>query len=147
MAKELDALLARFAEHRSLNGLNSDIGGRYSILIDNDLEVALFQSGDRLYIEAALESLPADTYKVEQLLRHYLQLQLVRSPNKLETVSLEPDSDRLILFRQLSIKALSLDAFEQVLEEFANSLDFWILNNTTSATHLPAPASMQILFP
>ncbi|NJN47797.1 MAG: type III secretion system chaperone, partial [Candidatus Competibacteraceae bacterium] len=68
MAGELDMLAAQFAERRQLNQPQRDEQGRYYFLFDGSLEVALFQTGDRVYLEGRLEPIPADNLQAEAVL-------------------------------------------------------------------------------
>ena len=147
MAGELDLLLARFAEHRGLARPRADAGGRYYMLLDGDLEVAVLQGGDRIYLEGRLEPVPADRRKAEELLGHHLRLHLARLREKHEVLSLEPEGDDLVLFRQLPAHALTLREFERALEDFANGLEFWSDRALGPQRTLVPPPEMQMLFP
>ena len=147
MAGELDTLLAQFTERHGLTKAQIDDSGRYFMLLDGDLEVTVFQGGDRIYLEGHLESLPADQRKAEELLGHYLRLHLARLRSKQEVLSLEPGSDELVLFRQLPARSLTITEFEQALEDFANSLEIWINTVAEPAHTLAPPPSIQMLFP
>ena len=147
MAGELDNLLTQFAERNSLAKPQADASGRYFLLLDGDLEVAVLQGGDCIYLEGRLEPLPADARKAEALLSHRLRLHLARLRDKHEVLSLEADSEDFVLFRQLSVRYLSINDFEQALEDFANSLEFWISRGSESAPLQAPPPTMQMLFP
>ena len=147
MAGELDTIMTQFAERHDLKQLQADGGGRYFILLDGDLEIALLQGGDRIYLEGRLEQVPSDERKAEELLSQYLRLNLAQLQDKQEVLSLEPDSDELVLFRQLPARALSIAEFEKALEEFANGLEYWTSGVTAPVRPLAPPPMMQMLFP
>ena len=147
MAGELDTVLTQFAERHGLAKLRADASGRYFMLVDGDLEIALLQGGDRIYLEGRLEQLPSDQRKAEELLSHYLRLNLARLQDQQEVLCLEPDGDELVLFRQLPARALTINGFEQALEDFANGLEYWSSGATAADRPLAPPPTMQMLFP
>lgn len=147
MAGELDTVLARFAERHGLAKPQADANGRYFLLLDGELEVALLQGGDRIYLEGRLEPLPSDERKAEELLGRYLRLHLARLRDHQEVLGLEPDGARLVVFRQLSARALTVTEFEQALGDFANNLEFWTSRVAEPARTWGPPPAMHMLFP
>lgn len=147
MVGELDTLLTQFAERHDLAKPRADANGRYFLLLDGELEIALLQGGDRIYLEGRLEPLPADERKAEELLGRYLRLHLARLRNHQEVLSLESDGDHLVVFRQLPARALTMTEFEQALGDFTNNLEFWTNNAADPVrTWVPLP-TMHMLFP
>lgn len=147
MAGELDTLLTQFAERHDLAKLRADANGRYFLLLDGETEVVLLQGGDRIYLEGRLEPLPSDERKAEELLGHYLRLHLARLLDHQEVLSLEPDGNHLVVFRQLPARALTMTEFEQALGDFANNLEFWTSNAVEPERAWAPPPTMHMLFP
>ncbi|MEZ5581692.1 MAG: CesT family type III secretion system chaperone [Candidatus Competibacteraceae bacterium] len=147
MAGELDKLAAQFAERRQLNEPHRDEQGRYYFLFDGSLEVALFQTGDRIYLEGRLAPIPADNLQAEAVLTRNLKRHLARLRDKQEVLSMDPEDGRLVLFRQLSARSLSILDFEQAMESFVNGLAFWSEDAGSRPQAAVPPPPMHMLFP
>jgi hypothetical protein len=147
MAGELDTLAAQFAERRQLNQPQRVEQGRYYFLFDGSLEVALFQTGDRIYLEGRLEAIPADNLQAEAVLTRNLKRHLARLQDKQEVLSMDPEDGRLVLFRQLPARSLSILDFEQAMEAFVNGLAFWSEDTGGRPQAATQPPPMHMLFP
>ena len=149
VAGELQQLLSQFAKRYQFATPQLGGDGRCALLLDGDLEVMVLQGGNRIYLEAQVLTLPTDQRQVEELLVQCLHLHLTRLQDKQEVLSVDPEGNDLVLFRPLPALGLTLVDFEQALESFVNSLEFWTANTSgtvASWTAVPLPAS-QILFP
>ena len=144
MNGELDSLAAQFAARHDLQPPSRDEEGRYHFLIDGDLEIALFQHGHKIVLEAQLQPLPGGRNEVGPFLEQSLRRHLGRLRDHQEVLSLDPDDDRLVLFRQLSAPGLSVVDLDQAIGDFANGLAFW--QHVSRAPDRPARLPMQQIF-
>ncbi len=147
MAGELESLLSVFTQQRGMVKPGSDEHGRYYFLFDGDLEVCLFQTGERIYMEGDIGALPPDPVRTEAFLRGRLRRNLARLGDRHEVLSIDPDSDRLVLFRQLPARKLSNLDFDRAMEDFVNALTFWDTETETVSREAVAPPPMRMLFP
>lgn len=125
MAGELDMLMKQFTDRHRLSDPRRDEEGRYFLLFDGTLEVALFQTGERIYLEAPVVMLPTDKQEAELFLKKCLNKQLVRIPKGEGGLAMHPQEERLIFYRQISARFLAFLDFEQAIEHFVNGLEFW----------------------
>jgi len=144
MDGELDSLAGQFAARHDLQAPSRDEHGRYHFLIDGELEIALFQHGNQILIEGQLQPLPDGRNEAGALLEQSLRRHLGRLRDHQEVLSLDPDDDRLVLFRQLGARGLSLADFDQAIGDFANGLAFW--QQVSRAPARPARLPMQQIF-
>ncbi len=147
MARELDALVSEFVARREVNQPDRDEQGRYFFVFDEELEVALFQSGDQVFLEGRIGEIPQDRNRAEQLLERSLHKHLVRLRDKREVLSIDPEDGHLVLFRQLPARLLDIIALEKALGEFTNGLEFWTSQFLQSPKPVMAPPPMHMLFP
>jgi len=146
MARELDSLIARFAELRGLPVPRLDQHGRYHFVLDGQLEIGLFQNGNWVFLEGKLDPIPESRAEVGRVLAHSLRRHLGRLRNHLEVLCVDPDEGCLVLYRQLSAQGLRIDELESAMGELANGLAFWLQASGDSRRPAPPPP-MQMLFP
>jgi len=147
MAKELDALMSEFTSRQRLNQPERDDQGRYFFVFDGDLEISLFQSGDRIFVEGYIGELPQERDSAEALLERMLHRHLARLRDKHEVLSINPEDGQLVLFRQLSARILDIRDLEKVLGEFINGLEFCSNEFLQVPKQTTAPPPMHMLFP
>jgi hypothetical protein len=148
MAGELDRLVNQFAQQRRLNSPRHDGQDRYFMLVDDDIEIALFQSGESIYLEGQLEAIPADRQQAEDLLERTLRLHLARLQEHQEVICIDSQENSLVLFRLLPARLLRLADLEKALEAFVNALEFWTGEiSQPPARTLAPPPQMRMLFP
>lgn len=146
MNRELEKLLNPFAAHWGLSELTPDQQGRYSVVLDGHLRIALFQTGPHIYLEARPGALAADARQVAEQLSHLLRKQLAGMEQHEEVLSLDPTTDEVLLFRRMPAQTLSLDQLEKALETFSNRLEFW-RRELSWGSSPPASLPMHIVFP
>lgn len=125
MAGELEKLLRQFAARWGLQVPRTDDQGYYFFVLDGCLRITLFQIGHQIYLEGRPGALPTDPRQAEDRLGEILCKHLAALEKQEETLSLDPASDDLLLFRCLPVRTLSLDDLEKAIEAFANRLEFW----------------------
>jgi hypothetical protein len=143
---ERDDLLARLGERWGL--LATNVNGRdlYQLEIDGRFDVALFQTGGTVMIEASLGPLPSGDDRAWDRLLELLGTYLGELRTREEVLSLTLDSRDLILFRRLSRSGLTLDRLEVALEAFVNQLELWT-ERLTEEPRMKTPAMPYFLFP
>lgn len=147
MVTEIETLWLEFAARRSLGEIPPDISGRYLLVLDDALRIAIFQSGPSLYLDATLGTLPPANSIPDPLI-DLLRVSLAGFTHHDEVLALDPDGDTLRLYRRLSVASLTLDSFELALESLANRLEHWSrVLSQASISRNSSPISMQILFP
>lgn len=105
-----------------------DDKGRYAIIFDKNLKVEFFnknQSKDFFYIYSLIEEPLKNGKEETDLLKLMLQWNFARLREQKETLALEPDRDRLILFKEIAYSELSDTPITKHLEDFLNNLTFW----------------------
>lgn len=150
MANELDTLLRIWGARRDVATVAADADpfGRRYLTFDGEHEIACFQTGTDLVLEAEIGALPARRDEAEAVLERHLNTQLARAYRSSEVLSLAPDSGRLVLFRTLDARATELAAFDSALSSFVNAQAFWSAEHRSSAV-APRAASpvAQFLYP
>jgi hypothetical protein len=148
MAKEIERLIVELAQRRGFAAPRPDEVGCYFLLLDGSLEVRLFQTGDTLLLEAQVGPIPSDDENAEEVLVRVLRRQLARSGNKAESLSLDPESGDLILYRALPARLTALADLQKAIGDFANALEYWSkqLAGTPPAPGY-APPRATMLFP
>lgn len=146
MAGELERLLEQFAARWTFDTPSPDEQDRYSLVLDGNLRITLFQSGDQIYLEGHPGSLPEDSRQAEERLGDILRKHLAGLEKQEEVLSLAPASDDLLLFRRLPARTLNLADLEKALEAFSNRLEFWAYELAGGLSNR-APLPMHILFP
>jgi hypothetical protein len=166
MTNELTALMEALAARRGWPA-PQPAAGRYDLVIDLELELSLFQVDGDLYVEGQVMTLPRSGPEREALLRKLLGLQVARSRDHAEVLTLseqpagsnEPPGGPpgqtvqpreiagLVIYRRLPVAGLSLAAFEEALGAFANALSFWIRAAAQTPAPLAPPPGATMLFP
>ena len=127
MAGELQSLVSNFSRQRGLPLPPAEADGSVRFTLDLQLEVSLVQIGYQLLVEGRLCSLPESSDRAEELLARCLRQQLGRVRDYSEAVAMDPESSALVLYRRVDARSLDDGGFENLLSEFANSLEFWRL--------------------
>ncbi len=146
MAGELENLLKQFVGRWSLDELRPDEQSRYSLVLDGHLRITLFQTGHQIYLEGHPGALTEDARQTGEQLREILRKHLAGLEKHEEVLSLDPDSDGVVLFRYLSARTLDLADLEKAIEAFSNQLEFWMRELSAGPARL-APLPMHIVFP
>ena len=148
MARALNDLVGTWGETRGLSP-RADDDGRHFFVFDGDYEIALSQIGPRLNIEAELCAVPRQRQQAEALLEDLLSLQLAKAGDSVETLAIDPDSDKLVLYREVPIADLTDRAFADVLAEFVNALAVWSKKTESGQADAASapPAQIQIMYP
>ncbi|MCP5306228.1 MAG: type III secretion system chaperone [Chromatiaceae bacterium] len=147
MAAELDTLLADFARRRNLVLSDNDESGRVDLLFDGDLEIALFQAGDKVYLQGRIVELPSSAVEREDVMDNCLRKHLGQQGTRQEVLCLEPDGAALMMYRMLPARSLDAVGFERALGEFANALDHWMAETGAENRVAYSPSTMRMLFP
>lgn len=146
MAGELENLLRQFARRWSLDDPKPDERGQYFFVLDGNLRITLFQTGNQIYLEGRPGALPEqDPRRTDELLGEILRKHLVGLEKNEEVLSLDSAGDELVLFRHLPSQMLSLADLEIALETFSNRLEFWMRQLSGTQPRFTPP--MHIVFP
>lgn len=148
MPNHLENLLQQFAARRGIASLEPEQKQRYLLVLDGSLQVSLFQNGACIYLEGSAGVLSDDPRQSQAMLEAILAKTLVHIGTYEATLSLEPDSSNLVLFRRLNADETGVEDLEQALEEFANQLEFWRKSHTARTIHqAPAAPLPYFIFP
>lgn len=129
---------------------NSD--GRFSITFDDKYEVLFFQEKnekDGIYLSGFIASNPLDpTPENTDLLKYILQVNFARQKESNETLTWDPTSNKLMLYKKVYFKDLSEKPIIEHLEEFLNNQQMWtdIVKNGPNASQASS-SPFSIKFP
>lgn len=147
MANELDRLLTELARDLGLAAPEMDGSGRTHFLVDGALEISLFQTGDRIYLEGRIQELPVEPAEREAMLASLLRRHLARQVRWHEVLCLDPESSSLMLYRALPARTLDAAGFRRTLGELTNALDYWSAETETGGREALSQPPMRMLFP
>ena len=112
-----------------------------------DLEIALFQAGDKVYLQGRIVELPSSAVEREDVMDNCLRKHLGQQGTRQEVLCLEPDGAALMMYRMLPARSLDAVGFERALGEFANALDHWMAETGAENRVAYSPSTMRMLFP
>ena len=117
-------LLSELARQLNLDSLEPDGDGCCLLRFDDGLEVELQQlDSSHVLLRSSLDEPPEADFEAEEFFQTLLQRNLPRVHEQREVLTLDPDTDRVMLYRVERIGSLA--AFVTVLEEFLNSVETW----------------------
>ncbi len=145
MASELDPLVTQFAAGHGLGAPAPDDDGAYHFVID-DLELALFQHGDQILLEGRLGKVAGNRGEARQMLQQCLRRQLGRLRDHPEVLTLDDETDELLLFLRLPARETRAADLDSAVGAFANSLEFWH-QSASCPTRRDAPLRKQVFRP
>lgn len=105
-----------------------DEDGVYRLIFDNSLEVEIFKGEAAQIIVSSplLKELPEDEAARQELLAKYLRLNFAALKKEQEDVlSLDPDTNHLVLYRKINTQHLYPDEFVKIVESHLNNLELW----------------------
>jgi hypothetical protein len=138
-----DQLIGVFAERRGLRGVLPDASGAYVFTFDESFEVAMqARSRTQAVLSAELAPLPADPDDAEERLRKALRVGLARMRERPEVLTVA--GNRLLVYLPLTFPDLDVEAFEEVVETFLQSLEDW---KSALAEAPRPPAAFTMLYP
>ncbi|MEM9618000.1 MAG: CesT family type III secretion system chaperone [Pseudomonadota bacterium] len=136
MHSELKELLEKWAALSGLVDFAANADGSYSLLFDGEYEVRLSQTLRVIRLEADLGELAKDRTAASAVLDELMLLQLAGGQSAAETLSIDDETGRLILFNCFQANRLTAQLFASALSQFVNAQEFW----TRQLHELRAPA-------
>ncbi len=144
---KFEELIRAFTERLNIDLPPRREDGSYQFFVDSRFTVTcLPASGNTLIITAELTDLPQDEWQKKEFLLDILKVNLARMYFQNETLSIDPETKKLILFNRISLANLSVDHFITFFEQFLDTLEFW-LNYTTQQEKRPATENIIMFFP
>ena len=126
MAKDLEYFLQEWGARTRAVDLAKGVGGEYFLLFDHEYEVRLSQIMRTIRIEADLGKLSDDRAVVSATFNELMSLQLACSHDASEVLSLDDETDHLILFEILHADRIDTNLFSNALSQFVNGQEFWM---------------------
>jgi len=103
--------------------------GEYVWTFDEGLTVRFIPGGkETLILHGGVAKVPGDEREADELLKGMLKLNLARMKKQKEVLSLDRESGEVILYLKVPTTDLSAEDFEEVMEGFLNTLEYWSKN-------------------
>ena len=122
---KLETILLQWTQRRDIPLSDKNDDGSYYLLFDQEYEVLFIQIGSIVRLETELGLLPDAQAMAEPLLDLLMKLQLIRTRENAEILSLDPELESIVLHRCMDAGALDLTTFDRALGEFVNAAAFW----------------------
>ncbi len=130
-------LIHGFAERNGLGVIEPETDGSYRFVFDDNLPLQCIRASDELIVQSFLGALPADDQQACEEALRLLKINLAQIGSQQAILSLDPDSGELVLFTKLRMRGVSVVQFEEALEDYVNSLEFWVKTVSTQPSHRP----------
>jgi hypothetical protein len=140
---ELEQLMQSLAERLNLDPPEPYGKDEYRYTFDEDLTVRCLTGGkETVILCGAVAAVPGDEREADELLKRMLKLNLARMKTQKEVLSLDRESGEVILYLKVPTKDLSAEDFEEVMEAFVNTLEYWSRNVKEGAGEGSSPFSL-----
>ncbi|MEM8985350.1 MAG: CesT family type III secretion system chaperone [Pseudomonadota bacterium] len=119
-------LLEEWVTLSGLADIYANDNGSYTLLFDSRYEVRLCEALRVIRFEADLGDLPGDRTVASAVLDELLPLLLAGSQDAAETLAIDDETGRLVLFNCLQANRVSAQVFANALSQFVNGQEFWM---------------------
>lgn len=149
----LQTIIQDLSKNLKIETPTSTNNNEFIFFFDNTLKITLTSNKkDSIIITSPIYDLKTinnnknnkieNNAKTEKLLKELLEINFTRLKNQEETLTWDPDSDQIILFKEIPQSTLSEHPMLHQLEKFLNTLEFWksiIAQKTTPKSTPPPP--------
>ncbi|WP_067517761.1 CesT family type III secretion system chaperone [Endozoicomonas ascidiicola] len=139
-----DQLMKDFAARQQLEELEPQ-NNRYTMTIDKNMEVSCFQANGRVYLYGALQELPLDIQKREELIKKLLERNLMLMASERVSLCIDDEINVLALYSSSPVNGLSLGLLEDQFSEFTNNYELY--KNVIGGNRQPPPSTAMMLMP
>ncbi|WP_175404540.1 CesT family type III secretion system chaperone [Endozoicomonas atrinae] len=136
-------LMNSYAARQQIGPLEYE-NDRYTLVVDDRVEVACFQANGRFYAYCIISKLPEDNSKREELLIRLLEKNLALVAFERVSLCIDPDENALALYASAPIKSLSVGGIEEAIVALANNHELFVKWVGQSA---PPSGSAMMLMP
>jgi hypothetical protein len=100
--------------------------GNLSITFDDDLTVSFVPSGRRAaFLCGTVGTTPQGEQAADDWYRDLLKRNLAVMKTQVEVLCLAADAGEVLLHRQIDLQAMDPDRFEETVEGFVDTLEYW----------------------
>lgn len=142
---DFHTLIDTLRQRLDLPTLSADEQGGYQLEFDG-MPVYCFRISGFVYLESPLQTPPTNAREAVDLFRDILQRNLARLNQQAAVLSLDEDTNTVMLHQSLPLDSLDIHRFEDALEEFLNHLEYW-RGEASSTPASMMPGAMQMFFP
>ena len=118
-------LMNSYAARQQIGPLEYE-NDRYTLVVDDRVEVACFQANGRFYAYCIISKLPEDNSKREELLIRLLEKNLALVAFERVSLCIDPDENALALYASAPIKSLSVGGIEEAIVALANNHELFV---------------------
>ena len=122
----LKDLIKQLADTLEIEPPNPNDNGEYSFTLDDSHTVEISsRNNDEVLLHTPIGDPLKESEDNKELLKNVLQWNLVRLKENHEILTWEPETNQLVLFKQIPTSDLSEKPISKQLEDFLNNLEFW----------------------
>ncbi len=119
-------LIEAFSKNMGIDVPYPEDDGSYKFFVDDRFEVIFTPATSNSFILwSKFGSLPKDEFRAKDLLKNLLKINLSRMYFQDETITLDHETNDLLIFNRVFLDSISLSDFLKCFEDFLNSLEFW----------------------
>ena len=118
-------LMNLYAARQQMGKLEHE-NDRYSLVVNDRVEVACFQANGRFYVYSIIAKLPKENSKREELLIRLLEKNLALVAYERVSLCIDPDENALALYASAPLRSLSVDVIEEAIVALANNHELFV---------------------
>lgn len=137
---ELEALIRAFAERLDSAPPEPDDGGVFAFIFDEELSINVIPSGrEAVILSATVCRVPERERDAEEFLKKLLKINLAGMKEQREVLCLDRETREVIIYLKVGTDGLSAADFEETMEGFVNTLEYWCRSAVETPQRGPMP--------
>lgn len=143
-----DQLIAGLAKSLELDEIPKNDDGHWFVSFDDLPTIELLQlAGTTLLVRVQVATLPAEGRERQDAISNQLKLNMSQLKHQPETLGLDKTTGAVLLYRTLKSNEIDQPQFNQQIEQFVNTLEWWQQALSGAAASNTSPMSLAQMSP